>query len=190
MKIRDIKIAPLTKSKFIKPYKITYFQDDKFISWDCIEVFDGVMSVLYHKEFDSFIFVKQFRAPLWAYQQRNNQLIKDGMSIELCGGIMDKNRSQEETIIEEIFEECGYRVESVEKICDNFSSVAIGAAKQGLFFAIVDESMRVGSGGGVDYEESIDLVFVKKDEVLDFINNTPTSAVLKYGIMMALKRLS
>lgn len=189
MDVKNIKITKLDKSDYIKPYKILYTQNSKELFWDCINTHDSVACVLYHKEFDSFIFVKQFRPSLWAYQSRNELTICDGISVELCAGIMDKGLSQEDTIKEEIIEECGYKVDKVYKICDNFLSLGIGASKQGLFYACVDESMRVSDGGGCD-DECIEVEFIKRDEVLNFINNPsyfmPTS--LKYGVLIALEK--
>ncbi|AII14774.1 nudix-type nucleoside diphosphatase [Campylobacter iguaniorum] len=167
--IKNLKIVPLEKSKFVKPFSILYTQDGKEKKWDCVEAHDSVSCVMYHKEFDSFLFVKQFRPSLWYYQKKNDICSDEpGFTYELCAGILDKGLSPEDTVVEEILEETGYEATVVKKITSSYTALGFGANRQTVFYTIIDESMKKTAGGGVD-DERIELVFVKKDEILEFI---------------------
>ena len=50
----------------------------------------------------------------------------------------------------------------------SFTALGFGANAQTLFYGEIDESMKVSSGGGVD-DEKIELIFIKRDEILSFI---------------------
>lgn len=146
--IEHFKLQPLEDAKFIKTSFATYEQNGKAKTWEIVEAHDSVAILIYHKEKNAFILVKQFRPAVFL----NNQ---NGMTIELCAGIVDKDLSLVEIAMEEIEEECGYRVavESIEKITSFHTSVGFAASKQMLYFVEVDESMKVSEGGGIDDEQ-------------------------------------
>ena len=146
--IEHFKLHPLEDAKFIKTSFATYEQNGKKKSWEIVEAHDSVAILIYHKEKNAFILVKQFRPAVFL----NNQ---DGMTIELCAGIVDKKLSLVEIAMEEIEEECGYRVpvDSIEKITSFHTSVGFAGSKQMLYYVEVDESMKVSEGGGVDDEQ-------------------------------------
>lgn len=77
-----------------------------------------------------FLLVKQFRIPVYL----NDKSIK--YTYELCAGLVDKNKSIEEIAVEEIDEECGYKVkiEDLKKITSFFTNVGVSGAKQHLFY--------------------------------------------------------
>ena len=150
--IEHFKLQPLEDAKFIKTSFATYEQNGKAKSWEIVEAHDSVAILIYHREKNAFILVKQFRPAVFL----NNQ---DGMTIELCAGIVDKQLSLVEIAMEEIEEECGYRVpvDSIEKITSFHTSVGFAGSKQMLYYVEVDESMKVSEGGGVD-DEQIEVV--------------------------------
>jgi UDP-sugar diphosphatase len=150
--IEDFKLQPLEDAKFIKTSFATYIQNGKAKSWEIVEAHDSVAILIYHREKNAFILVKQFRPAVYL----NNQ---DGMTIELCAGIVDKKLSLAEIAMEEIEEECGYRVsvDSIEKIISFHTSVGFAGSKQMLYYVEVDERMKVSEGGGVD-DEQIEVV--------------------------------
>lgn len=154
MKIEDFKTEPLQNGKFIKTALSTYKVNDKSKSWEVVNSADSVAILIYHKDKDAFIFVRQFRAPV--YIKNNN-----GMTLELCAGLIDKDLTIEEIASEEIEEECGYRVDSssLQKISSFFSAVGFAGSRQTLFYAEVDDSMKVGEGGGID-DEDIEVIEV------------------------------
>ncbi len=107
--------------------------------------------------------VRQFRPPVYL---KNH----DGFTYELCAGIVDKDKSLLEIAHEEILEECGFHVplERIEKITSFYTAVGFAGSHQTLYFAIIDESMRVSEGGGVDVEE-IEVVYVSLAEARAFV---------------------
>lgn len=160
---KNFKLHPLVDAKFIKTSYATYEQSGIEKSWEIVQAHDSVAILIYHKEQKSFILVKQFRPAVYL----NND---DGMTIELCAGLVDKNLSLEEIAKEEIEEECGYAVcvESIERITAFHTSVGFAGSKQMLYYAEVDEQMRVSDGGGVDSEE-IEVISLPVDEAKVFI---------------------
>ncbi len=176
--IKILKITKCKKSQFIKPKSIHFMQGDKQRRWDMVKTFDSVAILLYHKQKDSFIFVKQFRPSIY---MRND----DGFTHELCAGIMDKNKSAKQTALEEIEEECGYKVpkKNIKKIATFFTSVGFAGGRQKLFYAELNEDMKISNGGG-DESEDIEVVFVKRKKVKKFMHNKKIATTS--GLMLAL----
>ncbi len=76
-----------------------------------------------------------------------------------------------ETIVqEEIDEECGYKVSlsSIQKITSFYTNVGVSGAKQHLYYAKINESMKAHEGGGI-HDEEIELHFLKTNEAKAFI---------------------
>ena len=161
--IKYFKLQPLENAKFISTSFATYEQDGIKKSWEIVEAHDSVAILIYHKEKRSFILVKQFRPAVYL----NND---NGMTVELCAGIVDKKISLAEIAKEEIEEECGYDIplQNIERITAFHTSVGFAGSKQTLYFAQVDESMKVSEGGGVDHEQ-IEVVFLPINEAKKLI---------------------
>jgi UDP-sugar diphosphatase len=165
--------------KFIKVKEICYTQDGVKKTWEVALTHDSVSILIINKIKNTFTFVKQFRPPVFL---KNN----DGFTYELCAGIIDKDMSIEQIAKEEILEECGYNVplDNIHKIKSFFSAVGFAGAKQNLFFAFIDDSMKVSNGGGIGQEriEVIELDIDKAYEVLDNYCVTPAVlfAILQY----------
>ncbi len=159
MKVTSFELKPLEKSEYLFPYLATYTQESKQKTWEIVKAGDSVAILLYHQEKDTFVLVKQFRPPVYANGH------KDGMTIELCAGLVDKPLSLEQIAIEEIEEECGYKIapKDIQKITSFYTSVGFAGSKQTLYYATIDESMRVSKGGGID-DELIEVVYLSKSE--------------------------
>lgn len=162
--IENFKTSKLTNTRFVHPLKMTYKQNGKDKSWEAVKSFDSVAVLLFHTNKNAFIIVKQFRPPV--YFNDNSKLC----TFELCAGIIDKNKSLEEIVKEEIDEECGYEVDSknIEKISSFYTNVGVSGAKQHLYFAQIDDSMLIHEGGGINDEE-IELMYLPIDEAENFI---------------------
>ncbi len=162
--IKNFEISSLESTNFVKPIFLTYNQNGKEKKWEAVKSFDSVSVLLYHKEFDSFLLVKQFRAPVYL----NNSNIT--YTYELCAGIIDKDKSLEIIVQEEIFEECGYEVSlsHIEKITSFYTNVGVSGAKQHLYFATISENMKRHSGGGI-HDEEIESYFLKLKDAKNFI---------------------
>ena len=103
--IEDLRISPLKETNYIKPLKVNFTLNGIKKSWEAVRSHDSVAVLLYHKEKESFLFVKQFRVPVYL----NDKNIT--YTYELCAGLVDKNMTLEEIVSEEIDEECGYKVD-------------------------------------------------------------------------------
>jgi len=162
-KITDFKLTPLKEPRFLFTALAHYKQDGVEKTWEVVDASDSVAILIYHKEQDAFVLVKQFRPAVYLNNQK-------GVTIELCAGIVDKKLSLVDIAKEEIEEECGYKVDAktIQKITSFHTSVGFAGSKQTLYYVEVDESMRVGEGGGVD-AEMIDVVYLPTKEAKDFI---------------------
>jgi UDP-sugar diphosphatase len=161
--IKHFKLQSLENAKFIDTSLATYEQDGIKKSWEVVQAHDSVAILIYHKEKESFILVKQFRPAVYL----NNE---NGMTVELCAGIVDKDLTLAQIAQEEIEEECGYAVplQGLERITSFHTSVGFAGSKQTLYFVEVDESMKVSEGGGVDHEQ-IEVVYLPVDQAKDLI---------------------
>lgn len=186
--IRDIKITELGESKYIRPFSIVFRQNGIRRKWDCIKAHDSVSILLYHKDKDAFLFVKQFRPSLWYHETGGDTSKIDentGFSYEFCAGLCDKEGLEpEEVAIEEVLEETGYAVPSVNYITSSFTGLGFSANRQSVFYAIIDESMKKGQGGGVD-DECIELVFISRKDIYEFLydESKPKGAGALFGLL-------
>ena len=161
--IKIIKIESCANPQFIRPRLITYLQNGVEKTWEVANTHDSVSILLYHDSRDAFVLVKQFRPAIYLH---NN----DGYTHELCAGLVDKDKDILIIAQEEILEECGYAVplENIEKINAFHTAVGFAGGKQTLYFAKVDESMKVSEGGGIDDEE-IEVVYLPSKDAQAFI---------------------
>jgi len=167
-KIEDFKCQELTNGKFVKPCLANYRINGESRTWEIVKASDSVAILIYNEDSNCLVCVKQFRPAVFMQNRETN-----GVTLELCAGILDKNLTLEEIASEEILEECGFSVEpySLEKITSFYTSVGFAGSKQHLYFAQVNESMRVNSGGGVDGEEMIEVVELSIKEAKEIIYN-------------------
>ena len=161
--ITNFRLTPLVEPKFITTAFATYEQNEIEKSWEVVEAHDSVAILIYHTVRDSFILVRQFRPAVYL----NNH---DGMTVELCAGLVDKSLSLEQIAIEEIEEECGYAVstDAIERISSFHTSVGFAGSRQTLYYAEVDDSVRVGDGGGID-SELIEVMELPTADAMEFI---------------------
>ena len=162
-RIEKFTLKPLEDPKFISTAMASYEQNGIAKSWEIVQAHDSVAILIYHIQKDAFILVQQFRPAVYI----NND---DGLTVELCAGIVDKELSLDQIAKEEIEEECGYDVplEKIEKITSFYTSVGFAGSRQTLYYAEIDESMKVSEGGGVDAEE-IEVLTLHVAEAEQFI---------------------
>lgn len=162
--IEDLEISDLKETKYIQPMKVTFLQNGKFKTWEAVKSHDSVAILLYHTQKNSFLLVKQFRVPVFLNDNSKT------FTYELCAGLIDKNKSLIEIAQEEINEECGYHVEidDISKITSFYTNVGISGGCQHLYFAKIDESMKIHDGGGIN-DEQIELMLLPIDHIDDFI---------------------
>ena len=95
---------------------------------------------------------------------------------------MDKGLSEEQTAREEAVEEVGYELKEMERITMTYGAFGFGGNTQTMFYAKIDESMKVNAGGGVDGED-IELVFIKREDMMKFAFDE--SKVKGFGLIFA-----
>jgi len=171
-------IKTLQSPNYIEPIEIHYTLKGEQKKWEAIISHDSVAILLWHTEKKAFVLVKQLRATVLHAQEDN------GYTYELCAGIIDKDLSDAQIAQEEVLEECGYAIslESIQRVTVFYPSVGVTGAKQTLFYAQCNESMRVNEGGGLA-EEDIEVIYLPIEEVKEFMfdesyHKTP-------GMMMA-----
>ncbi len=131
--------------------KVTYDFLKKGGSWQTHtrEAYDrgnGATILLYNKENQTVILIRQFRLP--TYINGN----ETGMLIETCAGLLDSN-NPEDCIKKEIEEETGFKIMHVEKIGEAYMSPGSVTEIIHFFIAEYTSSMKTSKGGGVDEEQ-------------------------------------
>lgn len=177
MTVSDVTLTLCDESQYIRLRRMHYRQNDESKSWDIALVHDSVAVLLYHRERDALILVRQFRPAVYL---KNG----DGFTYELCAGIVDKEKDLAMIAAEEIEEECGYRVApgAMMRITSFYTSVGFAGSVQTLYYAEVDETMRVNEGGGID-GEAIELVYLPRARAASFV--TDESRAKTPGLMYA-----
>ena len=157
-------IKPLQNPQFVKPIAIHYTQNGVEKKWEAVLSHDSVAVLLYHTQKESFVLVKQLRVTVLNKNKDN------GYMYELCAGIVDKKCSNAQIAKEEILEECGYDVpvQNLEKISAFYTSVGISGTYQTLYYAEIDESMKVNEGGGLE-EEEIEVIYIPLRKAKEFM---------------------
>lgn len=175
--IENFSLNPLTDPCYIKTSLATFTHNGISRDWEVVQAHDSVAILIYHRDKEAFVLVKQFRPAVY---MNNN----DGMTVELCAGIIDKQLSWEQIAQEEIEEECGYKVPlaEIEKITSFHTSVGFAGSKQALYYVEVDASMKVSEGGGVD-DEQIEVLYLSTQEAEAFIYDETVAKTP--GIMFA-----
>jgi len=176
--IKITKINTLGKGKFLELKEVFFDYFGKKRRWEVCSSHNSVSILIYDRDLDSLVMVKQFRLPVYLKNE-------DGYTLELCAGLCDKDKPNIQIAKEEILEECGYDVElkNIQRITSTWASVGSSAANQEIFYAVVDQSMKVHEGGGID-DEDIEIVTIPAKEVYDKIFDE--SIVLTPGAKFAM----
>ncbi|MDC7998043.1 GDP-mannose pyrophosphatase NudK [Gilvibacter sediminis] len=126
---------------------------------------NGAAILLYNKQQGTVILTRQFRLP--TYINGND----DGMMIEACAGLLDKD-NPEDCIRKETEEETGYKISTVQKAFEAYMSP--GSVTEILYFFVAeyDNSMKVSEGGGLEEEqENIEVLELAFDDALAMIDS-------------------
>ena len=190
-RISDVKFMDLKQSKYIVTKRMTFKQGNRNRIWDLIEFkYDACAALLYHKSKKSFLFVKQFRPPVYnnylqkntlitaqnkLYQNNTNKYDQIGTTYECCAGLIDNpNISKEETMVKEIKEECGYnvKVSDLEYITQYSQSVGVSGMVTHMYYCEINDENKVSKGGGLKNSnefENIELIYVPTKDALKFV---------------------
>ncbi|MBC7879350.1 MAG: GDP-mannose pyrophosphatase NudK [Anaerolineales bacterium] len=126
---------------------------------------NGAVILLYNKLQNTVVLTRQFRIP--TYINGN----EDGMLIEACAGLLEKE-SPEECIKREAIEETGYEVGEVKKIFEAYMSP--GSVTEILYFFIAEYAhtdLRNDGGGVKEEEENIQVLEIPFPEALMMIED-------------------
>lgn len=198
-KIEKVWMGPLPPdSPYVKPFRFYFIQNGVEKNWDLLKVHDSVAIIIYNKTRNVLVFVKQFRPAVYhgvvTSSGREFEDIdlkefppKIGVTMELCAGIVDKNKSWIEIAREEVLEECGYDVpvERIEEVITYRSGVGSSGAQQVLYYCEVTDEDKTSGGGGVD-GEIIEVVEYSLEEARKFVSkganiNSPPSCL--FGVL-------
>lgn len=126
---------------------------------------NGAVILLYNKSQNTVVLTRQFRIPTYINEN------EDGMLIEACAGLLEKE-SPEECIKREAVEETGYQVGEVKKIFEAYMSP--GSVTEILYFFIAEYSQNdmLNDGGGAEgEEENIQVLEIPFQEALTMIQD-------------------
>jgi len=126
---------------------------------------NGATILLYNPEQKSVILTRQFRLPTFVNGNA------DGMLIEACAGLLDKNNA-EDCIKKETEEETGYRIDAPQKVFEAYMSP--GSVTELLYFFIAKYAphMKAHEGGGIEAEqEEIEVLELSFDHALVMIDS-------------------
>lgn len=178
-KIELLKIESCQSSDYVQPKRIFFKLNGVERVWDVVDTHNSVAILLYHKDRDCFVFVKQFRPSIYL---KNN----DGFTYELCAGIMDKGITPFKTALEEIEEETGFKVldSNLEKVSAFYTAVGFAGGRQTLYYATIDDNMKVSEGGG-DEEEDIEVIYLPRKKAREFMfdEDIATTSGLMFALM-------
>ena len=166
-KIKNLK-KTLLSDNWYTLNKFSFDIQDKDGNWESVvrEAYDrgnGATILLYNKENKTVILTKQFRLP--TYVNGNT----DGMLIEACAGLLDKDNA-EDCIRKETEEETGYRITKVDKVFEVYMSP--GSVTEILYFFTGEytRDMKVSEGGGAENEsENITVLEMPFEEAYNMI---------------------
>ena len=147
--------------------RITFDHQKKNGTWQTQtrEAYDrgnGAVILLFNKEQKTVILTRQFRLPTFINGN------PDGMLIEACAGLLDKDQA-DVAIKRETEEETGYQIKKVTKIFEAYMSP--GSVTEILYFFVAEYSSRekINDGGGLDGED-IEVLELPFEKTLAMIN--------------------
>ena len=128
-----------------------------FSKWDAVAV------LVYHTERDAYLLVRQMR-----YPPTHHDI--DPWMTEIVAGGISPGEIEEDAGIREVIEETGYEPKAMQRIMRFYVSPGIMSERITLFYAEVNESMKVNDGGGLLHEdEDIQLIWVPKLQAMQWI---------------------
>lgn len=168
-RIRNLQTEVLSNNWYVlKKANYEYQQADGSWEKQSREAYDrgnGATILLYNATEKTVILTRQFRLPTFLNGNA------DGMLIEACAGLLDKD-NPEDCIKRETEEETGYKVSEVRKIFEAYMSP--GSVTEILYFfvAAYTKSMKVHEGGGIAHEqENIEVLEIGADAAMQMIGS-------------------
>ncbi|XP_012285246.1 uridine diphosphate glucose pyrophosphatase-like isoform X2 [Orussus abietinus] len=179
--LQEVSIGPMpASSPWIRPVRMTFLQNGREKVWDLMRSHDSVSMVIFNTTRKKLVFVRQFRPA--SYVSCLPEIPKVdvekypatlGLTLELCAGIIDKDKPIVEIAKDELREECGYEAPaSAFTKLQTYRYIACLATRQTLFYVEVTDDMHVHPGGGDETEgELIEVVEMSVPEVKTYISS-------------------
>src|SRR4051812_23834998 len=126
---------------------------------------NGATILLYNRQQRTVVLTRQFRYPVFVNG------CEDGMLIEACAGLLDKD-DPETCIRREAEEETGYRLGEVSKLFEAYMSP--GSVTEKLYFFAAEyepNSRRTAGGGDASEGEDIEVLEMTIDQALERVNS-------------------
>ena len=124
---------------------------------------DSVAAVVLNRSSGRLLFTEQLRVPTLNSGP--------GWLVEVMAGMIDAGETPEAALLRELEEELGFRVEHLEAIANFFVSPGGSSERIWLYYAEVEDSGRVGAGGGLASEqEDIRTVLMTAEEARAALN--------------------
>ncbi|XP_065337953.1 uridine diphosphate glucose pyrophosphatase NUDT14-like [Cloeon dipterum] len=184
-KLSDVVCKSFTEnSPYVQPYHMFFVQDGRKRRWDLLKIHDSVAILIFNVTRQVLVLVKQFRPAVYLSNIQDEDKVLEkhidtskypaelGLTIELCAGIVDKNKTLEEIACEEVDEECGYTVQpaDLQKIVCYRSGVGVSGDKQTVYYVEVTDEMRTSKGGGnLDEGELIEVIEMSIEEAKKYM---------------------
>lgn len=127
---------------------------------------DAVAGLILNQDTEKVILVRQFRYPI-ADKESNGVL-------EVVAGKMDEGENPEQTIIREVMEEVGYKIDStcLSNPTASYASPGYSSEKVYTYLVTVNNEMKVSEGGGVETEhESLEIIELDVEEFMRMVRN-------------------
>lgn len=125
---------------------------------------DAVAVLIYHVSKDAYVLVRQFRYPPLHHHV-------DPWLFEIVAGGKDEGEKDEAAAQREVEEETGFKVLKIDRICQCYVSPGLMSERVTIFVAEVDDSTKMGNGGGAEGEdEDIELVWIPRAEAGQWMN--------------------
>lgn len=185
-KIKDFSIKPFKSSNYIKPISMTYTQVGKVKRRDILSGHDAVNVMLFNISRKVLVFIKQFRPVIYLGStptkiEMDSTTIdvekhppENGVTVELCGGIVNKNAALNVIAAEKVLNKCCYEIQpsKLEPIFTYRSGVGIMGRLQTLFYCEVTDDMKTPSLGDSEVIEVLEMTipevqnYINKDNIL------------------------
>lgn len=181
--IKNFCVKSCKNSEYIKPISINYTQNGKEKRRDILEAMNVVNVLLYNVSRNVMIFVKQFRPVIYLgtlpedgkseVVNTDKYPIENGITIELCGGIVNKNLTLKEIVAEKVLNKCCYNINpsGIEKVLTFPTGVGIMSRVQTLYYCEVTDDMKATSKNIGNESEIIEIVEMTIPEIKKYIKN-------------------
>lgn len=188
-KVEIISVKENEQAKFIKTKMLTYKREGEGERiWEIVQSHDTVHILVDNVETKEILVVSQVRIPVL-----NKDKSQNGVCLETCAGIVDKDLPVIEIAREEVEEELGYKVETNNISLIKEGKSGLGTTGNNCYYFKVDvtEKDKINDGGGLESED-IEVIRIPYEEVEETsFNNThsdsTTMFLLTYWLYQNLK---